>query len=525
MVQILDQYGSPLRKDALNTQQTASVGQIVRTWPTHPSKGLAIDKLPRILQLAEMGDLAAQADLFEDMKEKDGHIFSEMAKRKNALLGLDWAIQPPENATANEKKITEQVSEWMRAIPDLEDVTLNAAEAIGHGFACQELEWEREDGVWLPSKFHLRSHRWFCTTPDTNDEIRLNDGSMPGGELWPFGWLVHTHNAKSGFIAQSGLYRVLVWPYLFKNYSTRDLAEFLEVYGLPMRVGTYMQGASDEEKNKLLAALVMLGRNAAGIIPQGTEIKFESAAQGQADPFVAMIEWCERTESKVILGGTLTSQADGKTSTNALGNVHNEVRHDILVADARQLEGFYRGFIRMVLAINGEQVSPRRQPKLVFDTREVEDIASFSTGVKNLVEAGLATIPTSYIHRKLGIPEPKEGEPVLSVVPAAAPLPAAANARLLAAWPPLAALATQQQISDPAQAALDNAQTVPEQINQAMQTLISPVVAALNEGQSPDEAMAALTACYPKLDDDQLITLLRQALFVADIWGQLNAHG
>jgi phage gp29-like protein len=52
-----------------------------------------------------------------------------------------------------------------------------------------------------------------------------------------------------------------------------------------------------------------------------------------------MIDWCERTESKVILGATLTSQADGKTSTNALGNVHNDVRHDILVADARQLEG------------------------------------------------------------------------------------------------------------------------------------------------------------------------------------------
>ncbi|SLM64493.1 Mu-like prophage FluMu protein gp29 [Dickeya aquatica] len=50
---------------------------------------------------------------------------------------------------------------------------------------------------------------------------------------------------------------------------------------------------------------------------------------------MSMIEWCERTP-KVILGGTLTSQADGKTSTNALGNVHNEVRHDILVADARR---------------------------------------------------------------------------------------------------------------------------------------------------------------------------------------------
>ena len=41
--------------------------------------------------------------------------------------------------------------------------------------------------------------------------------------------------------------------------------------------------------------------------------------------------------SKAILGGTLITQADGKTSTNALGEVHNEVRHDILTSDAAQI--------------------------------------------------------------------------------------------------------------------------------------------------------------------------------------------
>ncbi|MCY9814236.1 phage portal protein family protein [Aeromonas caviae] len=42
------------------------------------------------------------------------------------------------------------------------------------------------------------------------------------------------------------------------------------------------------------------------------------------------MEWCEHSMSKAILGGTLTSQADGKSSTNALGNVHNEVREEAL---------------------------------------------------------------------------------------------------------------------------------------------------------------------------------------------------
>ncbi|STV62048.1 Mu-like prophage protein gp29 [Klebsiella pneumoniae] len=194
----------------------------------------------------------------------------------------------------------------------------------------------------------------------------------------PFGWMVHKHNAKTGFTGQSGLYRVLVWPYLFKNFAVRDLAEFLEIYGLPARVGKYMAGATDQDKDALFEALVTLGHNAAGIIPQGTDIDFKSAASGQADPFVAMMDWCERTQSKVILGATLTSQADGKTSTNALGNVHNDVRHDILVSDAKQLHGFFSSMIDMLLRINGYEISRRRLPKFVFDTRDIEEIASFS---------------------------------------------------------------------------------------------------------------------------------------------------
>ncbi|BEL74468.1 DUF935 domain-containing protein [Serratia marcescens] len=524
MVQILDQFGRPINREVLKTPQTTKMASLNRMWPEHPSKGMTIRRLPRILEAAERGDLAAQADLFEDMIERDGHIFSEMAKRKNALLTLDWSIEPPENATGEEKKIAEMVSAWMKDIPEFEDITLNAADAIGHGFAAQEIEkWELEDKIWLPSKIKLRPHRWFCTNPEAGDEIRLSDGSMNGAELWPFGWLVHTHNAKSGYVAQSGLYRVLVWPYLFKNYGIRDLAEFLEIYGLPARVGTYLAGATDDDKDRLLEALVTLGHDAAGIIPEGTKIEFLTAASGQADPFVAMVNWAERTASKVILGATLTSQADGKSSTNALGKVHNDVRHDILIADARQIEGFYRGFIRMLLAINGYQVSSRRQPRLVFDTRELESIKEFAEGVSTLVTAGLKTIPASWVHKKIGIPNPQEGEAVLSP-PATAPvLPGARLSQQQSRYRSFAALSTEADIADPAQVALDNAQTVPDAINNAMQQLIAPLVAALSQGNTPDDALDIIAASYPDLDDSQLQQLLTQALFVADIWGHLNA--
>ncbi|EEG23001.1 Mu-like prophage protein gp29 [Eikenella corrodens] len=134
-------------------------------------------------------------------------------------------------------------------------------------------------------------------------------------DLWPLGWIVHRHQARSGFLARGGLMRSLAWPYLFKNYSVRDLAEFLEIYGLPVRIGKYPAGASDKEKTTLLNALVGIGHNAAGIIPETMMLELLDAASGSGDTFMSMVDWCERTQSKIILGGTLTTQADGKTST------------------------------------------------------------------------------------------------------------------------------------------------------------------------------------------------------------------
>lgn len=525
MAQIVDVYGRPLQRETLKTEQTVKVGERMRIYPDHPSRGLNIRKLPRILQAAEQGNLSAQAYLFGDMEERDGHLFAEMEKRKNVLLTLDYTVEPPPNATAEEKKLTAAMGEWLRGIPNMEDVILNGMSAIGYGFSCQEIAWQLEEKIWLPESINLRPHYWFNTTPDKGDQIRLDDGSyhdgVSGSELWAFGWLVHRHNARSGYVGSSGLFRVLVWPYLFKNFALRDLAEFLEIYGLPARIAYYAQGTSDEDRDKILDALIRLGHEAVAAVPMGNEIKFESAASGGSDPFMAMIDWAERTISKAILGGTLTSQADGKTSTNALGTVHNEVRHDLMTGDARQLEGMFSSLISMLAALNGYgHISQRRLPRVVFDTTEEIDLSDFADAVATLVnEVGMTDIPTSWVRKKTGIPTPKNGEPVLVKQASPTALSHIRNGLRVASLSQ-----TTEDDEDPAQNAIDRAELPAGEINQAMATLLSPLVEALQSGQTADEAMNVLADSYPTLNDAALRQLLEQAIFVSDIWGQLNAE-
>lgn len=509
MAQILDQFGRPIERAALEQPQTARLGHLAREFATHPSRGLTPGRLAAILEDAEQGMITAQHDLFLDMEEKDAHIYAEMSKRKRALLTLDWDIVPPRNSTPEEEKRAAWLKEIFLDLPNLEDIMLDALDGIGHGFAALEIEWQMVGRERLPKAITHRPQSWFQLNPDARNELRLRDNTPNGAELQPFGWILHTHRAKSGYIARGGLHRVLAWPYLFKTYSVRDLAEFLEIYGLPLRLGKYPSGASDTEKATLLRAVAGIGHNAAGIIPEGMMIEFEEAAKGQHDPFQAMIDWCERSQSKAILGGTLTSQADGKSSTNALGQVHNEVRHDLLVSDAIQLGStLTRDVLYPIEAINKGIADPRRTSRLVFDTREPEDLALYADALPKLADAGFR-IPTSYVHDKLRIPVPDEGEEVLVAAPAQAPAPVPEKAALKAAPP--------EETDDVFDVFGDDLASEWEQVTGP---LLNPIQRLLEQCKSYDEFKERLPQAIDEMDAGAVTEALARGQFAAHVFGR-----
>ena len=417
MAKILGPDGLPITTEALSEPQTSHYSHLQRELQTHPTRGLTPSKLASILDQAEQGDLLAQFDLYEDMEEKDGHIAAELGKRRRALL-VDWSVVPPDNPTPAEKRNAELLAELVGEIADFEDVLFDVTDAIGKGFSCCELEWHKPGKYWVPKTITHRPQSWFTVHRGYRQQLRLRSNTtvdgIVGEPLQTFGWITHVHKAKSGYLERTAMFRQLVWPYLFKNYSVGDLAEFLEIYGIPVRIGKYPSGASEKEKMTLLRALVGIGHNAAGIIPAGMELDFLDAATGDPKAFELMLNWCERTQSKVILGGTLTSGADGKSSTNALGNVHNEVRKDLRDSDIRQVGStITRDLLYPLAVLNG--LAPdgmRRCPVFRLDVGETEDMAAYAEALPKLVDIGVQ-IPVQWAQEKLGIPQPEDGEPVL----------------------------------------------------------------------------------------------------------------
>ena len=123
-----------------------------------------------------------------------------------------------------------------------------------------------------------------------------------------------------------------------------------------------------------------------------------------------MVDWCEKSIARLILGQTLTSGADGKSSTNALGNVHNEVRRDLMISDAKQItQTITQQIILPYLQINVDpNIAPQRIPYFEFDTKESEDLSVFADAIPKLTGIGVQ-ISESWVRDKLGIPEPQEG--------------------------------------------------------------------------------------------------------------------
>jgi phage gp29-like protein len=506
-------------------EQTAELGWLSKEFAAHPGKNLTPARAAGLLLEGERGNLQAIAEIADDMEERDTHLFAELMKRRRACLSADWKLELS-NADTNEQKSIDQLTELLSEIP-LPDVLFDLTDAIHKGYSNIEMEWGQAEGLWLPSKLEHRPAAWFMCHQDNRNQLLLRTMDGAGESLQSYTWLSHTQKARSGYLTNTALARVTLWPFLFRTYSSRDFAEFLEIYGLPVRLGRYPSGASEPERSRLLAAVTAIGHNAAGILPANMAIEFQNAAAGEPDAFLAMIHWAEKSISKAILGGTLTSEVDGKGSY-AAAQTHDEVRWELRQADLRQLsKTLTRDLIQPLVLFN---TTLTRVPQFVFDDTEPEDMALYADALPKL--ASIMDIPVDWARRKLKIPTPAKDELVLrmsrSGSASAAQLKSSAHHSTGCTCCGSTMAVLKEERADNVQSAIDKAVIGMGGMQLQAQDLLQPILdsaaAGLQAGQSAESVLAGLMADFPLKDDASFIKALAQAMLVAELAGQLEAQ-
>jgi len=484
--------------------QAPQLGYVAHEIAEHPAIGIKPRQLIRLLEEAETGDLKRQHELFMDMEERDAHVFAELSKRKRALLSLNWQIAPPEDASKEEENAANQLTE---AITDhASDLMFDLLDGIGHGFSACEIQWQLEEGLWLPKRFIHRPQTWFTLDPKDANKLMLRSDKGEPLELQPLGWVIHKPRARSGYIARAGLFRVLAMPYLMKHYALHHLNEFLEIYGLPLRLGKFPAGSDDRQQKKLLELVKSMGHSAAGIVPDSMIVEFIEAAKGNADNFQTMQRACDEAISKAILGGTLTSNtSESGGGAHALGQVHNEVRRDLMEADAQQLAAtLTRDLIAPFCAINFANIRP---PRFVFDLNQPADMGMMANALPPLINSGLK-IPENWLYQQLGIPVPEEGEAVLQ----RQNLPEALTRQI--ANRQISALSKGEKWQN----IIDSA--VPQHPNAS--AINAPLLAALQAASDENEALDLLSKALPDQAPEDLIDELNRLMFNAEIAGRLS---
>lgn len=387
-----------------------SPSQVTDKYSDYPSNGLTPEKLAAILKEGDEGDVLRQSELFEEMEEKDPHLYSQLQTRKQAVAGLDYEILPFDPNDERDKEIADFVTQALSSLEGFEEDLIDLLDAIGKGFAVSEILWEIHDGKVMVKELRSRHQkRFFWDSQDDSFKVRTKD--HPEGILLPeHKFVVHRYKAKSGHPSRAGVLRVVAWMYMFKNYTVKDWISFCELYGIPLRLGKYAQGASQDDKKALRRALRQIGADASGIIPDGTSIEFITTEKtSSTDLFERLARYADEQISKAVLGQTLTSDSGG--GSYAQSKTHNEVRHDLTEADCKALAAtLKRDLIRPLVYYNFGEAD--RIPSMRFDCEEGGDLKELAEVLAILVGQVGLDVPTAYLYKKFAIPKPEAGEPV-----------------------------------------------------------------------------------------------------------------
>lgn len=500
-----------------------AVAQVTDKYSEYPSEGLTPVRLAEIFKEADAGDVLRQAELFEEMEEKDPHLFSQLQTRKNAVTGLDYEIIPFDPDDPRDKEIAEFVQDQIGGIEGFEDVMLDLLDAIGKGFSVSEIMWGYDGGHVVVNDIRFRYQKRFFW--DQDDVFRVRTDEAPEGiELPNNKFIVHKYKARSGHPSRAGVLRVVSWMYLFKNYTIKDWVAFCEVYGQPLRTGKYAPGASEEEKSALMRALVQIGTDAAGIFPDTSTIDLITTEKGGSiDLYERLARYCDEQISKAVLGQTLTSDSGG--GSYAQSKTHNDVRHDLTIADCKALAAtLRRDLIRPLVLFNFGDDS--RVPYLRFDAEESEDLEQTANIIGALVEKTGLKVPTSYIYKKFSIPKPEGDEEI-----AQPPQPGAGLGALPFKMEPPAGAISLKAGAEPgygSQGRIDQlAASAVKSSAGSFKRALAPVLKMVEKAESLEELRdmmeddKAVAKVFGEMDVANIEELLQKAMLYADLEGRM----
>lgn len=353
--------------------------------------------LKRIFDAANAGDTEQLCLCGREMLERNWDIIGALEQRSDALLGVEYDVQPGGNseldaaaAKAFEKELRNAGE--LNELATFHDLLTHLLGAVVMPFAAAEIVWG--EGGSLEGFAPVEAHHF---TLRDSFVPRLVCDEYPNGmpeEEARNRFIFHQFKRKSD-PARSGLIRVLAWLHCFQNWPIKDLFSFIERFGMPFVVAKVDQNAWDNERQVLHSLIRNFGPNGGGVFTKATELQLLNASNtGGDNVYFRALEFTHNA-IYTLLVGQLASSSDSSGMSN--GDAQTAVRQDILEADARSVESTVRAQIAApwtAFHFNGATV-----PRLHFKVEPTEDQAHLAQVVNTLAQAGFKADPQELSER------------------------------------------------------------------------------------------------------------------------------
>lgn len=353
--------------------------------------GLDIGVYMNAIRKAEVVDYPQRArllDLYDDIA-LDSHLFSVLRKQKAAVLSTP--IQFMRDGKVDEKMEEHIKSPWfLHFLGDL-------VEHDWFGVGGSLFQFYRDEKGWIGYDLIPRKN------VDAINKVILRNQTDLTGESWEeFDNLLYIGKPR-----QIGNLAIPAFWVILKRNNVGDWADFAEIFGRPVREGTY--DAWDEEaRKKLLNDIANLTGAGVFVHPTGTELKLIQAdnVSGGGDLYEKLGQFCNNEISKAVTGNTLTTEA-GDKGTQALGTVQKEGEEDINFFIKQGILNILNYEMTEVFAALGVNTEGGEFFFVPPKSRNTVEKAKVLKTLRNEMEL---PISDDYLYEEFGIPKPENYE-------------------------------------------------------------------------------------------------------------------
>lgn len=292
-------------------------------------------------------------DMFRRAVENDAHLNGVVRQAFAPIVASADQINPP--ATLARDALAISLANWLRAVreqvEDFDAARFALLWAEGQGYASAEnvfgyrrVTWYTADNqrisriYCVPVKLEIVEGRAFRFDIETDRPLLWLQGEY--APLPPAKFIFHVAHGTSQIRERGGFMRSCLFLHAIKQWTVRDLAEYLHIYGIPQMIAEYDPKQYAYEEAKALAREIntYVGQGGIPTTPIGQfRLRNDTPLPNGALVQTEAADWLNIEITKAVTaGGPLTMGSSGGGSYG-LGDVHAAGAFNSMVLRAQNL--------------------------------------------------------------------------------------------------------------------------------------------------------------------------------------------